>query len=164
MSGLVASSAQNVQLREQRLEVEWDLASEKDLVRDQTERFSLTDVEWCMKRIKNLVGSFAFIAALSLSRLVFGAPSEAELIKEAKISKGQAEKTAINKVPHGVIKSGEIEREHGRLIWSFDISTPQSSNITEVQVDAMSGKIVSTQVETVRDQAKESAAEKTEKK
>jgi len=117
-----------------------------------------------MKRIKNLVGSFAFIAALSLSRLVFSAPSEAELIKEAKISKGQAEKTAINKVPHGAIKSGEIEREHGRLIWSFDISTPQSSNITEVQVDAMSGKIVSTQVETVRDQAKESAAEKTEKK
>ena len=117
-----------------------------------------------MKRTKSLVGSFVFIAALSLSGVGFGAPSEAELMKEAKISKGQAEKTAIKKVPHGVIKSGEIEREHGRLIWSFDISTPQSSNITEVQVDAMSGKIVSTQVETVKDQAKEAAADKKEKK
>jgi hypothetical protein len=117
-----------------------------------------------MRRIKNLVGSFAFIAALSLSRLVFGAPSEAELIKEAKISKGQAEKIAISKVPRGVIKSGEIEREHGNLIWSFDISRPQSSNITEVQIDAMSGKIVSTQVETPKDQAKEAAADKKEKK
>ena len=117
-----------------------------------------------MKRIKNLVGSFAFIAALSLSRLAFGGPSEAELIKEAKISKGQAEKIAIRKVPHGVIKSGEIEREHGILIWSFDISKPRSSNITEVQIDAMTGKIVSTRVETQKDQAKEAAADKKEKK
>jgi hypothetical protein len=31
MLGLVASSAQNVQLREQRLEVEWDLSSENGL-------------------------------------------------------------------------------------------------------------------------------------
>ena len=117
-----------------------------------------------MKRIKSLVGSLGFIAALGLSGTVFGAPSETELMKEAKISKGQAEKTATDKLPHGVIKSGEIEREHGRLIWSFDISTPQSSNITEVQIDAMSGKIVSTQVETVKDQAKEAAADKKEKK
>jgi hypothetical protein len=117
-----------------------------------------------MKRMKGLIGSFAFIAMLSLSGIVVAAPNEAELMKEAKIPKGQAEKIAIHKVPHGVIKSGEIERERGRLIWSFDISSVHSSNITEVQVDAISGKIVSTQVETVKDQAKEAAADKKEKR
>jgi hypothetical protein len=37
---------------------------------------------------------------------------------------------------------------------------PQSLPLTEVQVDAKTGKIVSTQVETPKDQAKESAADK----
>ena len=41
---------------------------------------------------------------------------------------------------------------------------PKSKNITEVQVDAKTGKIVSTQVETPEDQAKEAAADKLEKK
>ena len=64
----------------------------------------------------------------------------------------------------GKIKSSELEKEHGKLIYSFDISTPKSKSITEVQVDAKTGKIVSTQVETPEDQAKESAADKLEKK
>jgi uncharacterized membrane protein YkoI len=52
-----------------------------------------------------------------------------------------------------------LEKEHGKLIWSFDIAMPKSKSITEVQVDALSGKIVSTQVETPKDQAKEAAAD-----
>ncbi len=116
-----------------------------------------------MKRIKSLVGSLAFIAALSLSGAIFGAPSKAELMKEATVSKVQAEKTALGKVPNGVIKSEELEREHGKLIWSFDIGTNGTKNITEVQVDAKSGNIVSVQSETPADQAKEAAADKTKK-
>ena len=85
-------------------------------------------------------------------------------MKEAKFSKSEAEKTALGKVPNGVIKSEEIEREHGKLIWSFDIAMSGTKSITEVQVDAVTGKIVSTQVETPKDQAKEAAADKQEKK
>ena len=40
---------------------------------------------------------------------------------EAKVSKDDAEKTALAKVPNGTIKEAEIEKEHGKLIWSFDI-------------------------------------------
>lgn len=116
-----------------------------------------------MKRLKSLVGSLAFVAVLGIPGAIFGAPSEAELMKEATITKVQAEKTALDKVPNGVIKSEELEREHGKLIWSFDIGTNGTKNITEVQVDAKSGKIVSVQSETAADQAKEAATDRTKK-
>jgi hypothetical protein len=43
------------------------------------------------------------------------------------------------------------------LIWSFDIATPGSKNITEVAVNAVTGKIVAVDIETPEDQAKEKA-------
>ena len=89
--------------------------------------------------------------------------TEAQLQAQAKITKAQAEKTALARVPHGTIKSGELEKEHGKLVWSFDISTPHTRNITEVQVDAKTGKIVIVEVETPKDQAKEEGADKKEK-
>lgn len=113
-----------------------------------------------MRQISNLVVSLAVVAVLGLSDAALGAPSEAELIKEAKVSKVQAEKTALARVRNGVIKSEELEREHGRLIWSFDIGTNGTRNITEVQVDAKNGKIIYVQTESPRDQAKEAAGEK----
>jgi len=113
-----------------------------------------------MKRIKSLVNSLVFAVALGLSGAALGAPSEAELMKDAKVSKDQAEKTALAKVPNGAIKSEELEREHGKLIWSFDIGAEGTKNITEVQVDAKDGKIISVQTESPRDQAKEAAGEK----
>jgi len=63
-------------------------------------------------------------------------------MKEASVPKNQAEKTALAKVPQGTIKSGELEKENGHLVWSFDIAKPGTKDITEVQVDAKSGKIV----------------------
>jgi uncharacterized membrane protein YkoI len=116
-----------------------------------------------VKRIKISVGSLAFISALAVSGAVLGSPSEIQLMKEAKLSKAQAEKTALGKVPNGTIKSGELEREHGKLIWSFDIGTNGTKNITEVQVNAKDGKIVSVQTETPHDQAREAAGERSKK-
>lgn len=80
------------------------------------------------------------------------------------MTQAAAQKTALAKVPNGKIKSGELEKEHGKLVWSFDISMPHSKNITEVQVDAKTGKIVVVEIETPKDQAKEKAADKKEKK
>lgn len=90
--------------------------------------------------------------------------TQAVLKAQAKITQAQAERTALTKVPGGKVKAAELEKEHGKLIWSFDISMPKSRNITEVQVDAKTGKIVSTQVETPKDQADEAAADEKEKK
>ena len=90
--------------------------------------------------------------------------SQAQLRAQAKIGQEEAAKTALAKVPSGKIKSAELEKEYGKLIWSFDISMPRSKNITEVQVDAKTGAIVSTKVETPQEQAKEAGADKKEKK
>lgn len=79
----------------------------------------------------------------------------AQLEAQAKITKAEAEKLALAKVPGGTIKEGGIEKEKGKLIWSFDIATPGSRDITEVQVDAISGEIVDIAKETVAEQEKE---------
>ena len=89
---------------------------------------------------------------------------KANLEAEAKVSKADAEKTALSQVPGGTIKEGELEKEKGKLIWSFDISTPGTKDITEVQVDAINGGVVSKVVETAADQEKEKREDAKEKK
>jgi hypothetical protein len=73
----------------------------------------------------------------------------------AKLSKADAEKIALAKVPNGSIKEGELEKEHGKLIWSFDIATTGTTDITEVQVDAITGVVASMEKETAAEQEKE---------
>jgi hypothetical protein len=88
-------------------------------------------------------------------------PSQAALSKEAKITMKQAQKTALAKEA-GKIKSKELEREKGRLIYSFDIKT--ADGIHEVQVDAITGEIVDDTIESAAAEAKEKAADKKQKK
>ena len=86
--------------------------------------------------------------------------SQSVLVKQAKITEAQARNTALAKVINGKVKSSELEKEKGRLIWSFDIATPQTQNITEIQVDAKTGKTVSMHLETPSKEAKEAQSEK----
>ena len=90
--------------------------------------------------------------------------SKANLEAEAKVSKADAERTALAQVPGGKIKEGELEKEKGKLIWSFDIATPGTKDITEVQVDAINGGIVSKTIESAAEQEKEKKEEAREKK
>lgn len=82
------------------------------------------------------------------------------LLARAKISRADATRTALAQVPNGTIQGAELEDEHQKLVWSFDIAEPDSRDITEIQVDAVTGDIASKQVETPTDQAKEAAADK----
>jgi hypothetical protein len=99
------------------------------------------------------------VAAALLAAALIGCATEKEeetkLASTAKVSRGEAEKTALTKAPGGTIKDGELEKEHGKLIWSFDISIPGSADIKEVAVDAISGAILSVETETPKQQAKE---------
>src|SRR5262245_48994919 len=70
------------------------------------------------------------------------AQKEAKLQHESKITRAEAERIALAKVPGGTIKEGEIEKEKGKLIWSFDITTPGSTDITEVHVNALNGEVI----------------------
>ena len=80
---------------------------------------------------------------------------EAKLMAEAKVSKDAAEKTALAKVPNGAIKEAEIEKEKGKLQWSFDVATPDTKDITEVNVDAITGDVVSVEKEAAGEKAKD---------
>jgi uncharacterized membrane protein YkoI len=68
---------------------------------------------------------------------------QAKLMAEAKISKETAQQIALAKVPNGTIKEGELENENGKLQWSFDMTTPDSNGITEVNVNAVTGDVIS---------------------
>lgn len=85
--------------------------------------------------------------------------SQAELQKQAKISMEEARAIAL-KSASGTIKSEELENEHGKLIYSFDIATG-GPGITEVNVDALNGKVIGVQNENA---AKEAAEKKQEAK
>jgi hypothetical protein len=103
------------------------------------------------------IGSmFAFSSSLALADVA----TQAKLHAEAKISEAQARTTALATVPGGSVSSSELEKEHGKLIWSFDIAQVGSKNITEVQVDAKTGKIVSSKTETPDKERQEAIAEK----
>ena len=103
--------------------------------------------------------TLGLLAACSASTLVVAEESPTALKAQVKVTEAKAQKTALAKVPGGSIRSSELEQERGKLIWSFDIAMPQSRNVTEVQVDAKTGKIVSTQIETPADQGKEATAD-----
>ena len=80
---------------------------------------------------------------------------QAELQAQAKISKEQAQQTALAKAPGGTVKEAELEKEKGKLIWSFDITTPDSKDITEVNVDAITGDVVGVEKESPKRQKNE---------
>lgn len=103
--------------------------------------------------------ALAALASLALTQAFAGEPSQATLMGQAKVSKADATRTALARVPGAHVKSAEIEREHGRLIWSFDLAQAGKAGITEVQVSAITGDIVSEQHESGAHEAAEAAGE-----
>jgi uncharacterized membrane protein YkoI len=122
---------------------------------------------------KHYVRMVAKLACVAVAAAIVGCESEsgeghehkqAKLMSQAKISEADARATALSKVPDGTIKESELEKEKGKLIWSFDISRPGTRDISEVNVDAITGEVVGMELETPKDQAKEKDEEKSEKK
>ena len=111
------------------------------------------------KRYMASVAAAALLSGLGSSALWASERSQDALKAEAKISLEAATQTALAKVPGGTVKSSELEREHGKLIWSFDISKPRNKNIFEVQVDAATGSVVSETTESPTQQQAETAKE-----
>jgi uncharacterized membrane protein YkoI len=116
-----------------------------------------------------------FVLAVFISALLTGgslamakstgqeeASNEAKLAKQAKITKEQAQEIALKRAP-GTVESGELEREHGKLVYSFDIRNAKGT-IDEVQVSAITGKIVRVEHENKKQEAAEKMKESKEKK
>lgn len=69
------------------------------------------------------------------------------MFKMVKVAPADAIKTAQAQFPHATIKSGELEKEDGKLIYSFDIQQPGMKGIEEVNIDANTGAVIKTEHE-----------------
>ncbi len=101
------------------------------------------------------IGTLSSVVLAAALFLGCASEQEAKLESQARISKPEAEKIALAHAPNGTIREGELEKEKGRIVWSFDIATPGSQDITEVQVDAQTGQVVSVEKETPKQEQKE---------
>lgn len=110
-------------------------------------------------KIKHIICSAVtiglLVGGLTACRTEMEEGKEAKLEAQAKVTKAEAQKIALDKVPGGTIKEGELEKEKGKLLWSFDVASPGTKDITEVQVDALTGQVLDVSKETVADQRKE---------
>jgi uncharacterized membrane protein YkoI len=85
--------------------------------------------------------------------------TQAQLLKEAKVTLASAMATAKREVPTGKVTEHELEREKGKLIWSFDMKIAGKSGTEEVNVDAMTGAMIDHVHESPEAEKKEAAAD-----
>ena len=121
---------------------------------------------------KNFVSAVFISALLAAGSLVASSSpvrpgqeessNEAKLAKQAKITKERAQEVALRRAP-GKVESAELEREHGKLVYSFDIRNAKGT-IDEVQVSAITGKVVRVEHENRKQEAAEKRSEAKEKK
>jgi uncharacterized membrane protein YkoI len=108
-----------------------------------------------------LAASFAAVGAIGAQKAK--PETQAVLMRQAKISKAVATRTALAEVPRGKVRSSEIERENGKLIYSFDIKVAGKSGIEEINVDAITGAVIAHEHESPNTEKKEAAQEKRSK-
>ena len=114
-----------------------------------------------IRTIATSAAALAFAGAILASPAAAqGKETQAQLRKAAKISTAKARSTALKEVPNGRVQKTELERENGKLIYSFDIKVPGKSGFEEVNVDAVSGAMVAHEHETPKMEKKEAKAEK----
>lgn len=104
------------------------------------------------------------IPAVARSQETYKREIPDSLAKIAKVSEEAAAKVAQKRVPKGTIQAVELEREKGRLIYSYDMKVAGKSGVEEVNVDAKTGKLVRALHESAATEKKEAAAEKKEGK
>jgi uncharacterized membrane protein YkoI len=103
----------------------------------------------------------AMLAAL-VAFPAFGSPckvAKAGLQEKAKVTCEAARAAALAKVKRSRVKSAELEEEKGRLVYSFDLHVEGDKNVHEVQVDAVTGEVVSVEIEDPAREAAEKEAE-----
>lgn len=66
----------------------------------------------------------------------------ARLLAQVKIGEDSAYTLALHRVP-GTVESVELVREGGKLLWVWDVKVAGKRGITEVSVDALTGKVTS---------------------
>lgn len=89
--------------------------------------------------------------------------AEPGLRAQARVPYEAARKTALAQVKHGAIKSAELEKEDGKLLYSFDLRRRGHSGIDEVHIDAATGAVLSVDHEGPAAEATERAQDRLHK-
>ena len=66
------------------------------------------------------------------------------LVSQAKINEDSARAVALKRVP-GTVQGVALEHERGRLMWDFKVQRNGRKGTTEVEVNAMTGKVIAVQ-------------------
>jgi hypothetical protein len=111
-----------------------------------------------------IVASAAASSAQQSSKPTYKRDVPAKLAREAKVPEDSAVAVARAKVPNGTVSSLELEREHGKLMYSMDVKVPGKSGIEEVNVNAIDGSVIAVEHESAGAEAKEARAEAAEHK
>jgi uncharacterized membrane protein YkoI len=77
----------------------------------------------------------------------------AGLFAKAAVSADSARALALAAVPGAMMTKGELEEEDGTLIYSFDLRVAGEEGVTEVHVDAMTGKVIRMEHEADEEEA-----------
>ena len=89
----------------------------------------------------------AFLAAPAQAQQPIRSKIPDSLAKLAKIDETAARTIAMQRVPDGTIREVELERENGHLQYSYEFKVAGKKGTTEVNVDAISGKVIGTEHE-----------------
>jgi uncharacterized membrane protein YkoI len=92
-------------------------------------------------------------------------PAQADLQKMTKVSKEEAQATALANLKIATatsVSEAELELERGCLVYSFDVHAAGHKGVTEIVVNAGTGKVLSRMNESEAKEAAEKAAEKNE--
>jgi len=113
-----------------------------------------------MKTRMLLAAALGFVAAVPIAaQTSYKKEIPDSLAKLAKVTEAAAAATAQARVPKGVIQGVELEKEKGKLIYSYDVKTAGKSGIDEVNIDATTGKIIAFAHESPADEKTEAAAD-----
>ena len=121
--------------------------------------------------VKTLIADLATMAIASAAAGAQQQPAPkyardlpAKLVKEARITEDVAAATALKAVPGGKIDKMELEKEDGKLLYSYDIKLAGKTGVEEVHVDAISGELLKSVHESPADEKAEKAKDAKEAK
>lgn len=83
----------------------------------------------------------------------------ASLVTEARVGEDSASKVAMARVPAGHIRNVELERENGKLIYSYELKVRGRPGVEEVNVNAATGHVVNVEHEGAKAERAEGKGE-----
>lgn len=104
-----------------------------------------------------IVASVSLLGVLAL--LFLFAHRRANGPPTRRISLSRAERIALQQVPKGRLGTEQVRVSHGRPTWEIDVSLPSSSDLDEIDIDAVDGHVIASRTESAAEEELELAVE-----